>query len=649
VPWNFSERRAGERGVRSPGEGSGVSLQGRRMVVADDDPAVVWFMSGLLKAVGVEVLEAHDGRRALEQTFDAWPDVVVSDVLMPKLDGFSLCHEIKRDVVVRDTPVILLSWKEDLLQRVRELGGSADGYLRKEAAASAVVERVREVLRARARVEDRIQSGGEVRGRLDGITPRLVLSLACREERDVRVTVRDAAFLFEARVRRGQLVSVTRSSQDGSFARGAGVLPSLLGAAAGRFAVTPDNTGCRVDLHGTLADLLKLPIEQARESLKAVAASSLVRLARVELDRPLVEAYLASTPEPAATLMRRLLAGESAKDLVLAGTPSSLLEAVLSDVARRGGVHAAELERASVPAAEPSDPPPPRWEPPIAATSVAAPEEEPDLVTAPPRRDAVEPESRDFAFAKTLEDQALRVSGPGAVLPLSQSVTPLLDTAAVGVTSATIPDARTLEGMGDLARVTARDPRPPESSSPDLTSEEVNEDVLGLFAEAEASSAPSVSPLGATMRSEVPVTGATPAPIVTPSPVTAAADPPAAKTSTPPFAASAAKTMMSRAPERLPKSAREQATQPPASRTGSKTGGRKAVQQPPPAPASGWGVVIVKGLVAFAVAFGFTSWVLIPVLSPAPVPRDSESPAPNPTASASSAASASTPGADADR
>jgi DNA-binding response OmpR family regulator len=78
---------------------------------------------------------------------------------MPKLDGFSLCHEIKRDVAVRDVPVILLSWKEDLLQRLRELGADADGYLRKEAAASAVVERVREVLHSRARVEERIRAG----------------------------------------------------------------------------------------------------------------------------------------------------------------------------------------------------------------------------------------------------------------------------------------------------------------------------------------------------------------------------------------------------------------------------------------------------------------------------------------------------------
>jgi DNA-binding response OmpR family regulator len=84
VAWGASERRAGERSPRSR-EGSGVSLEGRRVVVADDDPAVVWFMAGLLKAVGVEVIEAHDGKRALQRTLELWPDVVVSDVLMPKV------------------------------------------------------------------------------------------------------------------------------------------------------------------------------------------------------------------------------------------------------------------------------------------------------------------------------------------------------------------------------------------------------------------------------------------------------------------------------------------------------------------------------------------------------------------------------------
>jgi DNA-binding response OmpR family regulator len=653
VPWGAAERRAGDRGVGSARDSSGVTLQGRRAVVADDDPAVVWFMSGLLKAVGVDVLEAHDGQRALEKTLDFWPDVVVSDVLMPKLDGFSLCHEIKRDIVVRDTPVILLSWKEDLLQRVRELGAGADGYLRKEAAASAVVERVREVLRARARVEERIQSGGEVRGRLDGITPRLVLALVGKEERDVRVSVRDAAFLFEAMVRRGQLVSVTRSSHDGSFLRGAAVLPSLLGVTAGRFVVTPDSSACRSELHASMVDLLKEPVETARKALKAVAASSLVRLSRLELDRALAEAYLASTPEPAATLMRRLLAGDTPKDLVLEGVAaSSVLELVLSDMARRGGVLTAELDSTSIPVAEPSDPPPARWEPPVAATpaeptgadSPAAADDESTSATA----DAV-PETEvenSTILAKTLDNSTVGVSGPGATLPFSQSVTPAIDTIASDVTSATLNE--TLEGMGEMALVTARDPRPPESSSPELTAEEAGEDVLGLFAEAEASSAPSVaSPLAATVRSELPPS--TPSPSTpSPSPATSARP----KGSSPAFAASAAKTMMSHTPERLPKGARDQPTQPPASRIGKKTGVGAKAAKAPESTVGGFGILLLKGLVAFAAAFGFTTFVVIPVLSPAPEPPDapSASPPAQPSASASSAPPpAAPPGIDAER
>jgi DNA-binding response OmpR family regulator/HPt (histidine-containing phosphotransfer) domain-containing protein len=337
--WIGGERRAGERAGGSVRDTGGVSLQGRRIVVADDDPAVVWFMAGLLRAVGVEVLEAHDGKKALELAFEHWPDAIVSDVLMPKLDGFSLCHEVKRDVALRDVPVILLSWKEDLLQRVRELGASADGYLRKEAAASAVVERVREILRARARVEERMAAGGEVRGRLDGLTPRLVLQLACRDERDARVSVRDAAFLFEAQIRRGKLVSLSRSAADGSFLRGPAVLGSLLGAGAGRFSVEPDSSHCRSELGGELFEVLREPIANARAALRAVSTEGLLRLDRVELDKALLETYLACTPEPAAFVTRRLLEGQSPREMILSGAVSAhLLEVVLSDIARRGGV-----------------------------------------------------------------------------------------------------------------------------------------------------------------------------------------------------------------------------------------------------------------------------------------------------------------------
>jgi DNA-binding response OmpR family regulator len=338
APWN-DDRRAGERGDRQGRLAEGVSLQGRRVVIADDDPAVVWFLAGILKTVGAEVFEAHDGERAVELTVSLWPDLVVSDVLMPKLDGFSLCHEIKRDVAVRDVPVILLSWKEDLLQRVRELGGDADGYLRKEAAASTVVERLREVLRPRARVEQRVASGGEVRGRLDGLTPRLILELACRSGRNARVSVRDSSYLYEVQVRAGAPRAANRSANDGSFERGEGVLAMLLGVSAGRFVIEPDDSPCRAELSGSLHEQLAGPVARARAAQRALSAGALAKVSRVAFDTARVGNYLACTPEPAQSLLKDLIMGASPRDLLTSGrAPARLLEAVLSDFARRGAI-----------------------------------------------------------------------------------------------------------------------------------------------------------------------------------------------------------------------------------------------------------------------------------------------------------------------
>ena len=366
APWMVEDRRAGER--RGPARRGleDVGLRGRRCVVADDDPAVVWFLSDLLRAVGAEVIEAHDGQAALERTFEVWPDLVISDVLMPGRDGFSLCHEIHRDVAVRDVPVILLSWKEDLLQRVRELGADANGYLRKETAASTVVERVREVLVPRARVEQRLRAGGEVRGRLDGLTPRLLLQLVSRWIPDASVTFRDAVYLHEAHIREGRVRSVSRSASDGSFERGPRVLAGLLGVNSGRFIVQPDAAPCRREFDAELVELLSGPIARARVALSALGSDSLSRVVRVSIDSEAIGRYLECTPASARKLIERLMQGAAPRDLLAAGDTSlGLLESVLSDLARRGSIDSVQRDDGPVRLSAP--PPVPAPAPPLAA------------------------------------------------------------------------------------------------------------------------------------------------------------------------------------------------------------------------------------------------------------------------------------------
>ena len=335
--WAADARLPGARDGQEPTETT--RLDGRTIVVADDDPAVTWFLSGVLRAAGATVLEAHDGEAALALAYRASPDLVVSDVLMPKLDGFALCHALKRDVALRDVPVILLSWKEDLLQRVRELGAGADGYLRKEASAAIVLSRVREVLRPRTRVETRLKGAGEVRGRLDGLTVRTLLSLVSRERPDARVSVRDASFLYEVELRDGEPRRATRTAPDGGFDRGESVLASMLGAGAGRFVVTSSEGPLKGGLAGSLVDQLRPLIARARAAQKLLSGAHLLEASRVDLDGEAMATYLAASPGTTREIVARLADGIAPRQLALrGGFGARVVEDVLADAAAHGAV-----------------------------------------------------------------------------------------------------------------------------------------------------------------------------------------------------------------------------------------------------------------------------------------------------------------------
>ncbi len=318
-----------------------VDLSGRRILVVDDDPAVAWFVGGTLRAAGAIVTEAHDGAQALEIAYRLWPELIVSDVMMPGLDGFALCHAVKRDVLMRDVPIILLSWKEDLLFRLRDLGADADGYLRKEANASTIVRRVRELLLSRCALENRLLSDRETRGRLDGTTVRLLLELAAHLERPVRIALRDASALYDIRVRHGSLAAITRSRHDGTVEHGQTVLSALLGITAGRFSVSTDRDACEPMFSGSLQETLGPSVLRARAAQRVLSGLTLGLIDSLTLEQDAFGSDLPLLPMSLRPIADELLRGTAPRQLLASGVASvQLLESLLSDVARRGAVRA---------------------------------------------------------------------------------------------------------------------------------------------------------------------------------------------------------------------------------------------------------------------------------------------------------------------
>ena len=113
-----------------------------RVLIVDDEPRILNFLATKLRLSGYEVITASDGAEALEQVQAQEPDMVVLDILMPKMDGFTALKELR---TFSPVPVIILSAKGANTDKVRGLSLGADDYLAKPFSPDELVARIEAV------------------------------------------------------------------------------------------------------------------------------------------------------------------------------------------------------------------------------------------------------------------------------------------------------------------------------------------------------------------------------------------------------------------------------------------------------------------------------------------------------------------------
>ena len=128
-----------------------------RILIVDDNEANRDILDTRLKAHGYATLQAVDGEEALVATRQHLPDLILLDVMMPKLGGIEVCRRIKGDASLPFTPVILVTAKSDTQDVVAGLDAGADEYLAKPIDQAALVARVRSMLRVKA-LHDQVQA-----------------------------------------------------------------------------------------------------------------------------------------------------------------------------------------------------------------------------------------------------------------------------------------------------------------------------------------------------------------------------------------------------------------------------------------------------------------------------------------------------------
>lgn len=130
-----------------------------KILIVDDDENICELLRLYLEKDGFDTIVANDGEQAVEYAAKYSPDLILLDIMLPKLDGWQVCREIRK---TDDTPIIMLTAKGETFDKILGLELGADDYVSKPFDTKEVIARIKAVLR-RSHEKDKASQINEVR------------------------------------------------------------------------------------------------------------------------------------------------------------------------------------------------------------------------------------------------------------------------------------------------------------------------------------------------------------------------------------------------------------------------------------------------------------------------------------------------------
>lgn len=171
-----------------------------RILVIEDELPMRTALEDCLAGEGFRVITAPDGERGLERALKEKPDLLLLDVMMPRLDGFALCAELRR--LGHATPVLMLTAKGQVRDRVTGLDAGADDYLVKPFSTDELLARVRALLRRVQRPSEVIRELTLGETHVDFVRQQVL-----RKRREIHFTAKEFALLRLLAEAKGEPVS----------------------------------------------------------------------------------------------------------------------------------------------------------------------------------------------------------------------------------------------------------------------------------------------------------------------------------------------------------------------------------------------------------------------------------------------------------
>lgn len=139
----------------SPQGADSESLVGSKVLIADDNQQNCELLDAYLSAEGYEISMAYDGQQTLDKVAESQPDLILLDIMMPRLSGYEVCQELKQNKSTRDIPVLMVTALAERGDVEKAVEAGCDDFLSKPVNSLELKTRVRSLLRVRHLTNER--------------------------------------------------------------------------------------------------------------------------------------------------------------------------------------------------------------------------------------------------------------------------------------------------------------------------------------------------------------------------------------------------------------------------------------------------------------------------------------------------------------
>lgn len=306
-----------------------------RLLLVDDDEALLKLFAKALSASGFDVKTATNGDKGYRIALVIRPEVVVADLAMPVLDGWGLLHRIRADHRVAETPVVFLSAHDDYRQSLQAQSAGAQDYLSKGVKIEVLARRVKQVLSPRRAFAADVKASGAAKGKAELIGVQWALAAAVRLAPQGTLSVTDGWGSYDVAVKGGQVVAAVARMSESTLAA-AEAVGAMIAVRRGDLSFDANRFPGLSNMSGPLAEVLAAAADRNNAHEAAALDQDLVSAARLRVNPDLYAVYTQLGPAVGRAVAALVADGFSTGEIMAKTDHSPLeIEETLRDLIRR--------------------------------------------------------------------------------------------------------------------------------------------------------------------------------------------------------------------------------------------------------------------------------------------------------------------------